>query len=207
MSGDTAIVMATASRYDLSPRLAIGMFAPDMAYSDLSVFVQLDVSDEFRDRLETFFGMSPSDALNMPEDSAHLILTAVYRQVTADLNNEYLSQLVDAADLSSQPILQDHVARWRRQAFLLRERRAVLVDLEQQLLRASGHYPEMGPHLRGHDQPHTDAPALALLRDDPDVIALASTKALSWLIYRGYFVGMSEESESILGLIRRLQDQ
>ena len=45
MSGDTAIVMATTSRYDLQPRLAIGMFAPDMAYSDISVFVQLDISD------------------------------------------------------------------------------------------------------------------------------------------------------------------
>ena len=45
MSGDTAIVMSTASRYDLSPRLAVGMFAPDMAYSDISVFVQLDISD------------------------------------------------------------------------------------------------------------------------------------------------------------------
>ena len=46
MSGDTAIVMATASRYDLSPRLGVGMFAPDIvAYSDISVFVQLDISD------------------------------------------------------------------------------------------------------------------------------------------------------------------
>ena len=168
---------------------------------------QLDVSDDFRDRLETFFGMSPSDALTMPEDSAHLILTSVYRPVTASLNNEYLSQLVDAADLSSQPILQDHVARWRRDAFLLRERRAVLVDLEQQLLRASGHYPEMGPHLRGLDRPHSDAHALALLRDDPEVVALATTKASSWRVYRSYFVLMREGSGSILGLIRRLQAQ
>lgn len=46
MVGDTAIVMATASRYDLQPRLATGMFAPDIAaYSDISVFVQLDISD------------------------------------------------------------------------------------------------------------------------------------------------------------------
>ncbi len=50
---------------------------------------QLAVSDEFRERLETFFGMSPSDALTAREDLAHLILTAVYRPVTADLNNEY----------------------------------------------------------------------------------------------------------------------
>ena len=168
---------------------------------------QLAVSDEFRERLETFFGMSPSDALAVREDLAHLILTAVHRQVTADLNNEYLSQLVDAADLSSQPVLQDHVARWRREAFLLRERRAVLVDLEQQLVRASGHYAEMGPHLRGLDQPHSDARALALLRDDPAVVALATTKAASWRTYRNYFVLMREESESILGLIRRLQAQ
>ena len=46
MSGDTAIVMATASRYDIEPRLRVGMFAPDMgAYTDISVFVQLDISD------------------------------------------------------------------------------------------------------------------------------------------------------------------
>jgi uncharacterized secreted protein with C-terminal beta-propeller domain len=45
LSGDTAVVMATASRYDLAPRLATGMFAPDMAYSDISVFAQLDLSD------------------------------------------------------------------------------------------------------------------------------------------------------------------
>lgn len=45
MSGDTAIVMATASRYDLAPRLATGVFAPEVAYSDISVFVQFDLSD------------------------------------------------------------------------------------------------------------------------------------------------------------------
>ena len=46
MSGDTAIVMATTSRFDLSPRLGVGMFSPDIAsYSDISVFVQLDISD------------------------------------------------------------------------------------------------------------------------------------------------------------------
>ena len=168
---------------------------------------QLDRSDEFRERLETFFETSPTAALTIPEDVAHLILTAIHLQVTADLNNDYLSQLVDAADLSSQPLLQQHIARWRRQAFLLRERRAVLVDLEQELLRASGHYPEMGPHVRNLDPPHSDAGALAVLRDDPEVVALATTKASSWRTYRGYFVGMREASESVLELIRSLRTQ
>lgn len=46
MSGDTAIVMATTSRFDLSPLLGVGMFSPDIgSYSDISVFVQLDISD------------------------------------------------------------------------------------------------------------------------------------------------------------------
>ena len=46
MSGDTAIVMATTSRYDLSPRIAVDNFSTDIAgYSDISVFVQLDLSD------------------------------------------------------------------------------------------------------------------------------------------------------------------
>ncbi len=72
------------------------------------------------------------------------------------------------------------------------------------MLRASGHHPELGPHLRDRDEPHPDAAALALLRADPEVVALAHTKAHSWLTYRGYFVGMRAESESILALIRAL---
>jgi hypothetical protein len=168
---------------------------------------QLEVSDEFRNYLETFFELSPDEALGLPADVAHEVLTSVHRQVTASLNNEYLAEVVAAADLSSQPILEAHIARWRREAFLLRERRAVLVDLEQVMLRASGHHPEMGPHLRGHEGPHPDAAALALLRADPEVVALANTKALSWSHYRGYFVGMRAASESILELIRTLRVQ
>lgn len=168
---------------------------------------QLEVSDGFRTHLETFFELSPSETLELSADAAHQVLTAVHRQVTASLNNEYLSELVAAADLSSQPVLEAHIARWRREAFLLRERRAVLVELEQVLLRASGHHPEMGPHLRGHEGPHPDAAALALLRADPDVMALANTKAMSWAAYRGYFVGMKAESEAILEIIRALRAQ
>ena len=168
---------------------------------------QLEVSDEFRRHLETFFELSPDEARGLPADVAHQVLTSVHRQVTASLNNEYLAEVVAAADLSSQPDLEAHIARWRREAFLLRERRAVLVDLEQVMLRASGHHPEMGPHLRGHEGPHPDAAALALLRADPEVVALANTKALSWAHYRGYFVGMKAESESVLEIIRTLRAQ
>lgn len=45
MSGDTAIVAGTVGRYDITPRLASGTFAPDYGYSDISVFTEVDLSD------------------------------------------------------------------------------------------------------------------------------------------------------------------
>jgi len=167
----------------------------------------LDRADAFRTQLETFFELSPGEASRLPPEGAHEVLTAVYRPVTGSLNNEYLTELVGAADLSSQPILEARVAGWSREAFLLRERRAVLVDLEQDMLRAMGHHPEMSPHLRGYEEPHPDAAALALLRSDQGVMALANTKAASWSVYRSYFVRMRAESEAILQLIRALRVQ
>ena len=165
----------------------------------------LERADEFGSQLETFFNLSPAEAPGLSPDVAHDVLTAVHRPVTGSLNNEYLAELVAAADLSSQPALEAPIARWRREAFLLRERRAVLVDLEGDILRAMGHYPELGPHLRGYAGHHPDAAALALLRADPGVMALANTKAVSWSIYRSYYVRMRAESEAILDLITALR--
>ncbi len=48
MSGDTAIVAGTSSRYDISPQLANGVFAPDYGYNEISVFAEIDLSDPDR---------------------------------------------------------------------------------------------------------------------------------------------------------------
>lgn len=165
----------------------------------------LAMIDSLTNRVAVFLDSSPEELLLLPEDSAHTILIAVDRQGTASLNNEYLTELVDAADLSGYRELDATVALWRRHAFLLRERRAVLVDLAQQLLSEASRYEELSDHLRELEGLHEDAAGLARFRRNSDVVALATLKTQSWRTYRGYFGEMLETSKSLVAMLRDMR--
>lgn len=156
-------------------------------------------------RVAVFLDSSPEELSRLPEDSAHIILIAVNRQGTAALNNEYLTELVDAADLSGYRELDATAALWRRQAFLLRERRAVLVDLAQQLLSEASRYDELRDHLREIEGLHEDVAGLARFRRNSDVVALATLKTQSWATYQVYFREMLEASETLVAMLRDLR--
>lgn len=164
------------------------------------VSTQLERSEALMARLNRFLDTSPEELSDIEADSAHLIVDALLRQGTASLNNEYLSELVDAADLSGYPELEATIARWRREAFLLRERRAILVEVGQSITAEAARYSALGPHIRGK-QPHEDAEGLSLLRDDVNVVTLATLKADSWLTYVGYFRGMLGASDSLVEML------
>jgi hypothetical protein len=154
------------------------------------------------DQVNVFLDGAPAELTQLPEDSAHAVLVAVLRQGTASLNNEYLTELVDAADLSGYREIEATVALWRRQAFLLRERRAELVELEQRLSLEAGQHAELSRHVRRLEPPHGDAQGLAVLRRNPEAVALATLKAGNWVVYASYFSQMRDVSESLIDLLR-----
>lgn len=77
MSGDTAIVAGTASRYDISPQLATGVFAPEYAYNEISVFAQIDLSnpDELTVR-QTLYVDGRYLSARMVGDTARFVFTS-----------------------------------------------------------------------------------------------------------------------------------
>lgn len=176
----------------------------EAAFSDnvAGIHAHLDAVRRLNDGLTVFLDSTPSELSALPEDSAHIVLIAVQRQGTASLNNEYLTQLVDAADLSGHPEIDSTVAHWRRQAFLVRERREVLVGLAGELLAEASRYPELSGHVRELGDPQEDAAGLARLRENPEAVALATLKAQSWIRYEGYFRGMLEASEPLVEMLR-----
>ena len=164
--------------------------------------IHLDTLRILTDQVNVFLDSEPEELSRIPEDSAHAVLVAVARQGTASLNNEYLTELVDAADLSGYREIEATVAFWRRQAFLLRERRAVLVETGESFIREAAEHAELSRHVRGLEQPHRDAQGLAVLRQDAEAVALAMSKTGNWVVYAQYFDQMKDASESLVELIR-----
>lgn len=164
--------------------------------------IHLDTLRILTDQVNVFLDSEPEELSRIPEDSAHTVLVAVARQGTASLNNEYLTELVDAADLSGYREIEATVASWRRQAFLLRERRAVLVETGESFIREAAKHAELSRHVRGLEQPHRDAQGLAVLRQDAEALALAMSKTGNWVVYARYFGQMKDASESLVELIR-----
>ena len=176
----------------------------EAAFSENVVGIEghLETIQGLGDLLARFLDSDPAELALLSEDSAHAVLVAVERQGTASLNNEYLTELVDAADLSGHPEIDAIVATWRREAFLVRERRSVLVDLGQQVLAEASRYDELSEHVRGVEGPHGDAAGLARFRENPDVVALARLKTQSWGLYARYFRNMLEASEALVEALR-----
>ena len=168
---------------------------------------QLDALEGLSERLHFFLESEPGALSRLPADSAHYILTAVHRQGTASLNNEYLTELVDAADLSAYPEIGAAVAEWRRSAFILRERREVLVAQEQSILLEAALHPELIPHLTQPEEQHQDAAGLARLRSSPTAVSHVAVKEHSWRLYAGYFMAMRQTSEQLVEMLRGLRSR
>lgn len=181
----------------------------EAAFSENVVGIEehLETLDDLSGRVEMFLMAEPERLSRLPEDSAHFMLIAVQRQGTASLNNEYLTELVDAADLSAHPEIEAAVADWRRSAFLLRERREVLVAQAEGLLLEAGRNPELVSHLAEIELPHRDAAGLAQLRANPAAVSLATVKMHNWMLYAGYFRAMQEASESLVEMLRAVRSR
>jgi len=77
MSGDTAIVAGISSRYEISPRVATGIFAPEYGYSEISVFAEIDLSnpDELTVR-QTLYVDGRYLSARMVGDTARFVFTS-----------------------------------------------------------------------------------------------------------------------------------
>lgn len=171
------------------------------------ISVQLEDLEGLSQELRFFLESDPEDLSRLPSDSAHAILDAVLRQGTSSLNNEYLTELVDATDLSAYPEVAAGVAEWRRSAFGLRERRELLVAQGEAIVLEAGMIRELMPHLAQLEAGHHDAAGLAGLRVSPTAVSQATSKAYSWQIYARYFRGMKENSESLVEMLRDLESR
>ena len=171
------------------------------------ISVQLEDLESLSQELRFFLESEPDDLSRLAPDSAHAILAAVLRQGTSSINNEYLTELVDATDLSAYPEVAAAVAEWRRSAFGLRERRELLVAQGEAIVLEAGMIPELMPHLAQLDSEHDDAGGLAGLRASQTAVSQATSKAHSWGIYARYFRAMKENSESLVEMLRDLQSR
>lgn len=179
----------------------------EAAFSENASGIQehLELLEALTRHVEFFLESEPGDLSRLPPDSAHTVLIAVQRQGTASLNNEYLTELVDATDLSRYPEVAAAVADWRRAAFALRERRELLVAQGESLVLEAGRFPELIPHVARLQEDHHDAEGLARLRASPTAVSHVTAKAHSWWLYAGYFREMQETSESLVEILRDLQ--
>lgn len=144
---------------------------------------RIQAGETLRGRLVDFLLIDPDTAARVPTDSAYLMLQAIWRPGTDQINDAMVLDLLDAEsfDLLANSALRSALAEWRSSYLLVESRLEVLDQLQVDALRELGKHQAirtrmLRPASRTDSYPMESGAALRQALSDEGILGVASAK-------------------------------
>lgn len=159
-------------------------------------------------RIIAFMESEPEALASIQPDSAWLVLRAVYRSATAQVNADFLRTTLEEASLEllEDRALNEAIAVWRSRNAMLDEQYDLLLSAGQAIVHAVGRHPEARTHfyepvLNGEPGAFSGR-VLGEMRLDEELLAAATVKAHRFRIQTNIYRNVRIAADSVLVRIR-----